>query len=37
MALNAYLELHGSNQGQIKGSCTVSGQEEKIIVHAATH
>ena len=37
MALNAYLELEGGSQGQIKGSSRVSGQEDKIIVHAADH
>src|SRR5271167_2435873 len=37
MALNAYLKLNGSKQGEIKGSVTQKGREGKIMVIAANH
>ena len=37
MALNAYLKLSGSKQGQIKGSVTQKGREGQIMVIAADH
>lgn len=37
MALNAYLNLKGEKQGQIKGSVTQKGREEKIMVIAVSH
>jgi type VI secretion system secreted protein Hcp len=37
MALNAYLKLNGSKQGEIKGSVTQKGREGKIMVIAAIH
>jgi type VI secretion system secreted protein Hcp len=37
MALNAYLSLTGQKQGQIKGSVTAKGKEDKIMVIAFSH
>ena len=37
MALNAYLKLKGNKQGEIKGSITQKGRENKIAVIAVTH
>ena len=37
MALNAYLSLKGEKQGEIKGSVTQKGRENKIMVIAVTH
>jgi len=37
MALNAYLTLKGKRTGQIKGSVTQKGREDKILVIAASH
>ena len=37
MALNAYLKLKGAKQGQIKGSVTQKGREDKIMVVAVNH
>src|SRR5437867_1025476 len=37
MALNAYLSLKGVKQGQIKGSVTQKGREDKIMVIAVSH
>jgi type VI secretion system secreted protein Hcp len=37
MALNAYLKLTGQKQGQIKGSVTQKGKENKIMVIAVNH
>ena len=37
MALNAYLKLTGQKQGQIKGSVTQKGRENKIMVIAVNH
>jgi type VI secretion system secreted protein Hcp len=37
MALNAYLNLKGQKQGQIKGSVTQKGREGKIMVIAVSH
>ena len=37
MALNAYLKLKGQKQGEIKGSVTQKGRENKILVIAANH
>jgi type VI secretion system secreted protein Hcp len=37
MALDAYLELHGSLQGHIKGSSTQIGREDLIIIHEVHH
>lgn len=37
MALNAYLKLKGQKQGEIKGSVTQKGRENKIMVIAARH
>ena len=36
-ALNAYLTLRGSKQGDIKGSVTQKGREGKILVFSASH
>ena len=33
----AYLTLKGKNQGEIKGSCPISGHEESILVQAFNH
>ncbi len=37
MALNAYLKLKGQKQGDIKGSVTQKGRENKIMVIAVEH
>ncbi len=37
MALNAYLNLKGQKQGDIKGSVTQKGRENKIMVIAVSH
>ena len=37
MALNAFLSLKGQVQGEIKGSVTQKGRENKILVIAASH
>ncbi len=37
MALNAYLKLKGQKQGEIKGSITQKGRENKIAVIAVSH
>ena len=37
MALNAYLKLKGQTQGEIKGSVTQKGRENKIMVIAVSH
>lgn len=37
MALNAYLNLKGQKQGEIKGSVTQKGRENKIMVIAVSH
>ena len=37
MSLNAYLKLKGQKQGEIKGSVTQKGRENKIMVIAVTH
>ncbi len=37
MALNAYLKLKGQKQGEIKGSVTQKGRENKIMVIAVSH
>ena len=37
MALNAYLNLKGQKQGEIKGSVTQKGREGKIMVIAINH
>ncbi len=37
MALNAYLKLKGKKQGDIKGSVTQKGRENKILVIAVDH
>jgi type VI secretion system secreted protein Hcp len=37
MALNAYLKLKGQKQGEIKGSVTQKGRENKIMVIALSH
>jgi type VI secretion system secreted protein Hcp len=37
MALNAYLKLRGQKQGEIKGSVTQKGREDKIMVIAVMH
>ena len=37
MALNAYLQLTGQKQGDIKGSVTQKGREGKIMVIAVNH
>lgn len=37
MALNAYLTLKGVKSGDIKGSCTLKGRENQIVVIAAHH
>ena len=37
MALNAYLKLKGSKQGDIKGSVTQKGREDSIMVIAVSH
>ena len=37
MALNAYLKLSGSKQGEIKGSVTQKGREGQIMVTATDH
>ena len=37
MALNAYLKLKGQKQGEIKGSVTQKGREDKIMVIAVSH
>lgn len=37
MALNAYLNLKGQKQGEIKGSVTQKGREGKIMVIAVSH
>lgn len=37
MALNAYLKLKGQRQGEIKGSVTQKGRENKIMVIAVNH
>ena len=37
MALNAYLNLKGQKQGDIKGSVTQKGREGKIMVIAVSH
>ena len=37
MALNAYLKLKGQKQGEIKGSVTQKGRENKIMVIATSH
>lgn len=37
MALNAYLKLKGQKQGEIKGSVTQKGRENKIMVIAVAH
>jgi type VI secretion system secreted protein Hcp len=37
MALNAYLKMKGQKQGEIKGSVTQKGREDKIMVIACSH
>ncbi len=37
MALNAYLTLQGVKSGDIKGSCTLKGRENQIVVIASHH
>jgi len=37
MALNAYLKMKGQKQGEIKGSVTQKGREDKIMVIAMSH
>ena len=37
MALNAYLSLKGETQGEIKGSVTQAGREDKIMVIGFSH
>ncbi len=37
MALNSYLKLKGQRQGEIKGSVTQKGRENKIMVIAVSH
>ena len=37
MALNAYLHMKGQKQGEIKGSVTQKGRENKIMVIATNH
>ncbi|MEP7126014.1 MAG: type VI secretion system tube protein TssD [Byssovorax sp.] len=37
MALNAYLKLKGQRSGEIKGSVTQKGRENKIMVIAVSH
>jgi type VI secretion system secreted protein Hcp len=37
MALNAYLKLKGQKSGEIKGSVTQKGRENKILVIAVSH
>ncbi len=37
MALNSYLKLKGQKQGDIKGSVTQKGREDKIMVIAVSH
>jgi type VI secretion system secreted protein Hcp len=37
MALNSYLKLKGQKQGEIKGSVTQKGRENKIMVIAVSH
>ena len=37
MALNAYLKLKGQKSGEIKGSVTQKGRENKIMVIATSH
>ena len=37
MALNAYLKMKGQKQGEIKGSVTQKGRENKIMVIAVNH
>ena len=37
MALNAYLKLKGQKSGEIKGSVTQKGRENKIMVIAVSH
>jgi len=37
MALNAYLKLKGQKQGEMKGSVTQKGRENKIMVIAVSH
>jgi len=37
MALNAYLKMKGQTQGEIKGSVTQKGRENKILVIAYEH
>jgi type VI secretion system secreted protein Hcp len=37
MALNAYLKLKGQKQGEIKGSVTQKGRENKVMVIAVSH
>jgi type VI secretion system secreted protein Hcp len=37
MALNAYLKLKGQKQGEIKGSVTQKGRENKIMIIATGH
>jgi len=37
MALNAYLQLKGQKQGDIKGSVTQKGREGKIMIIAVSH
>jgi type VI secretion system secreted protein Hcp len=37
MALNGYLKLKGQKQGEIKGSVTQKGRENKIMVIAVSH
>ena len=37
MALNAYLKLTGETQGEIKGSVTQAGREDKIMVIGMSH
>jgi type VI secretion system secreted protein Hcp len=37
MALNSYLKLKGNKQGDLKGSVTQKGREDKIMVIAVSH
>src|ERR1700742_3211164 len=37
MALSAYLKLKGQKQGELKGSVTQKGRENKILVIAVSH
>ena len=37
MALNAFLKLKGQKSGEIKGSTTIKGRENKIMVIAVSH